>query len=535
MMSHDVNGYISDQATRQYEETPLLERSPTHNLDGASIRVLLIKQKHVYSSITLADVFQKVAFTTILTSFLVFGSSYLGYQHVNLLQAYFAFTSFLWLITSATNLCCPSKKHVILIGFILYFLGLASLTGLTRHFHDVNIFQYIVLVPLVLICLGEAFCRSCIGEFGHHQFEDARLSDKLRRYSQILYWVGNTCAVLLILALLGICEAGSYVLGMGLCCVCIAFGGISFLRGWTHFRSTETSRSSLRLLGEIVSNAKTVRRNTLTTTNQQHWLDFAKAEHSGNFSAPEVEEAKSVFKVMFILFSLVPYWICNAQGYSTFIFQGFHLNFDVGSVAIPVSWTALCNIASVLVFLKVSEKYIYPALRKQGYFFPTSWRVITGMFMTLLSMGLAGGVQLSAYSSATQQPGGVKLHKIGEINVTYVEDVNILLTIPQYVFLGLSEVLVGVTTLTLACKLCPVTFRKLVTGVYYFTVMLGHIVSLIIVSCGWFPSGKYLAGFEMVVYFFSLAGLSVLGMLTYLYAIAESRTPIVGENYPVTS
>ena len=80
------------------------------------------------------------------------------------------------------------------------------------------------------------------------------------------------------------------------------------------------------------------------------------------------------------------------QGYSTFIYQAFHLDNSFGSVTLAVSWIALVNIIAVLSFVKLLEKIVYPALRRNGHRFPTKWRIIVGMICALISMFL--GMQI---------------------------------------------------------------------------------------------------------------------------------------------
>lgn len=56
---------------------------------------------------------------------------------------------------------------------------------------------------------------------------------------------------------------------------------------------------------------------------------------------------------------------------------------------------------------------------------------------------LAGGVQLYAHKIYANN--GTCLQPVGKLNMTCVSGVHILWTVPQYIFLGISEVLVGLT------------------------------------------------------------------------------------------
>ena len=58
-------------------------------------------------------------------------------------------------------------------------------------------------------------------------------------------------------------------------------------------------------------------------------------------------------------------------------------------------------------------------------------------------------------------------------------------------------------------------------------VAMGNVVSVIIVSIGWFPRETYLNGYEMVIYFFSMAGFGLFGIL--LFVIVVSRQDYTSE------
>lgn len=520
------------------EETPLVPKSPRlkPGLDLLN-HVLIARQKKVYSAIALADIFQKVVYTTIITSFVLYAFTYLDCTYEHSLIVYFIFAVCSWITAATVNLFAEHfmiRRTAIVVGFVIYFFGVAGLTGLSAHILDGPfILRYLTVIPLYLICFGEGLCKTFVGDFGHDQFSETRLSEKLHSYTTKLYWIGHLFALVLIAFLLGIMEFASYEVGLGLCCVCLGAGFMSFCIGWSKFKRPEKSKVNvLKLLYNIITEAKAVKKSvslkrksgySVSREPTLHWLDYATIKVGGRFSHAEVQEAKSFFKIFAIFLSFIPYWICNAQGYSTFIYQGFHLNKRIGSVYVPVSWIALVNIVAVLIFVQLLEKLIYPLLRRKGYSFPTSWRIMMGMFAACISMMLAGGVQLYAHKIYANN--GTCLQPVGKLNMTCVSGVHILWTVPQYIFLGISEVLVGLTGLGLACKLCPGIFQKLITSVYYVMVAMGNVISVVVVRSGWFPTGEYFNRHEMVIYFFGLAGVALLGLLLFMFV--QSRQDYV--------
>ena len=249
------------------EETPLVITSP--QLEHRTLELILIaKQRKVYSAITLADIFQKVVYTTIVTSFVLYAFTYLDCTYEDSLLVYFIFSICSWITSATVNLFAEhflSRRNAIAIGYLLYFLGVATLAGLSAHMYDgVEIIRYVAILPLYFICIGEGLCKTFIGDFGHDQFAENRLSDTLRSYTSKLYWIGHACALFLIAFLLGIVEFANYEIGLGLCCVCLAAGFLSFYLGWKKFRKPSCKKvNALKLLCSIVSEARTVRKSFL--------------------------------------------------------------------------------------------------------------------------------------------------------------------------------------------------------------------------------------------------------------------------------
>ena len=73
--------------------------------------------------------------------------------------------------------------------------------------------------------------------------------------------------------------------------------------------------------------------------------------------------------------------------------------------------------------------------------------------------------------------------------------------------------------LGLVYKLCPGVFKKLTVTVNYLMIAIGNVISLIVISCGWFPAGHLFDDYRMVVYFFSLAIFALFGLIVFLCVV----------------
>jgi len=529
------------------EESPLIGTPSSHRRNIKNGKKthpgVLLNQQRVYSAITLADIFQKIVYTTITTSFLIYTIKILNYMSSMSLLLYFTFTLVSWLSAAIINLYSEflfSRTTCITLGFLLYFLGASSLCGLTANMYvNPELFKYLSIIPFLLICIAEGLCKTTIGQFGHEQFKEKKLSEELHSFTKRLFWIGHTCALLVIGFLLGIIEFARYEIGIGLCCVCLAAGLLSFCTAWKNFEKPVAMK--VKPLGLLYGIYRDARRSKKTFLKNQasggifheslagiepptNTLDFARLKYNGSYPDNMVVESKCFFKMVAIFLAFIPYWVCNAQGYSTFIYQALHLNTSIGYINIPVPWLALFNIVAVLFFVQLLESLVYPKLRNRGYSFPTTWRIIVGMVFAGLAMMFAGLLQLYLYKWASKGTNTNTTREYSTFNVTYNPHVHIFWTIPQFIFLGISEVLVGLTGLALACKICPNHFQKHVISFYYLVVAIGNGISLVAVTCGtWFPHGFYFKSYGMVVYFFALAALSLFGVLLFICVVSRQE------------
>lgn len=257
-----VNGEDDCLSLIQNEE--ISERTPLTSAPNVTInnphqaRKLYKRQKQIYSAVTLADIFLKVVYTTILTSFLMFCYSYINMPYEDSLVAFYTFSLFSGLLLCVMNLntdYCSSKQRTIAIGFLIYLLGLGSLSAISSYLFKVpRKYHYLCIVPLVLVSVGDSICKCCISDFTHTQLAGEKISEKLNAYLIKLFWIGHIGAFFILILLLGILEYTRFDLGYGLCSVCILAGLVAFCSAWTQYEEPPVNKSSvLKLIWTILS------------------------------------------------------------------------------------------------------------------------------------------------------------------------------------------------------------------------------------------------------------------------------------------
>eukprot|EP00111_Clytia_hemisphaerica_P006239 TCONS_00018068-protein len=448
------------------ERTPLLISAPSVDSINNPLqeKLQIKKQKLVYSSITLADIFQKSVHTTFITSFLLFTYTDLDLDYKNSLASYYLFGLTSGLFASFLNMNIEyilSRQNAIVGGFIIYTFGLGGMSGFTSHVDSSSpaSYQYFVLIPLFFICIGEGMCKSCISDFTQLQFDEKFMPEKLSAYLKRLFWIGHIGAFIMILFLLGIVEFTAFELAYGLGCICLLAGLLCFMSGWNNFEVYGRNASSVvYLVKMIVDDAKEKKdlhmeqRKRASSFHESyegrdfvgHWMDYAKHSFGGSFTDNLVDQTKAFFKISLLFLSFIPYWVANAQVYGTFMFQDFHLQRKIGNLRVPVTWMALFHVASVLIFVQVLDKLIVPFCRRKGIIFTSHWKISIGMVFGIVAMICAAFVELVAHTSDINNQGEELIHQIGNKNLTFT-DVHVLWTVPQFCFLGISEVLIGLT------------------------------------------------------------------------------------------
>lgn len=284
-MEINTSNTTPDQPTVSHamdEETPLITKGRTSSTTQGVLaeRKYIARQKKVFSAVTLADIFQKIVWTSILANLLLYCLTYLECKDTGAVCVFFIFSICSWVICSWVNLNIEhmmSRRTAITAGFAIYLIGVVTITGLSANMiHGKRILKVVIFVPWFFIILGEAICKTCLGDFGHEQFVEAKLSESLKVYSSALYWVGHIGALIMIAIILGTQQFANFEIGFGLCCVLLAIGFVSFCIGWNIFRKPhkKTSRHQFKLLMAIAGEARHVRNSFLIHGSSRYGYVF---------------------------------------------------------------------------------------------------------------------------------------------------------------------------------------------------------------------------------------------------------------------
>lgn len=207
-----------------------------------------------------------------------------------------------------------------------------------------------------------------------------------------------------------------------------------------------------------------------TPNYASHWLDMAKAEFGGKYDSQHtrfIDDAKYVYDlIVFMLFFIVYWCIYNNQG-TMFYNQGCQMNYVMhtngSSWDFPISSMSLADIIIILILVPIMDRFVYPMLENKLHMgFPLLQRIGTGFVFAIIAMIVAAFVEIARKNS-----------RLLDVTSTcdsslYIRDLSIFWQIPQYLLIGVSEVLASIACMY--CFVAPCYMRKMM---FFVVVVVG--------------------------------------------------------------
>ena len=134
---------------------------------------------------------------------------------------------------------------------------------------------------------------------------------------------------------------------------------------------------------------------------------------------------------------------------------------------------------TIIVFIPIMDRLIYPALRRVGIPFKPITRIFFGFMFGTLAMAYAAFVQHLIYKSgpcysrltgceAAQLPNGDSLPNV----------IHVAIQTPAYAFIGLSEIFALITALEYAYTKAPVELKSFVISLFMLTSAFGSALAI---------------------------------------------------------
>ncbi|KAI9793648.1 MAG: peptide transporter ptr2 [Peltula sp. TS41687] len=203
----------------------------------------------------------------------------------------------------------------------------------------------------------------------------------------------------------------------------------------------------------------------------------------------EIRRALIACKV-FIFFPV--YWVVYNQMLNNFISQAATMELH----GIPNDIMQNIDPLTIIIFIPIIDRFVYPFLRKMGIPFKPITRITLGFLVGSLAMAYAAIVQHLIYTS----PPCYRFPSADSCE-TGGNQVHVAVQTPAYLFIGLSEIFASVTGLEYAFTKAPPSMKSFVMSMFLVTNAFGAILGIAIAptivdpKLTWFYTGLAIASF----------------------------------------
>ncbi|KAI7202370.1 peptide transport protein PTR2 [Hortaea werneckii] len=167
------------------------------------------------------------------------------------------------------------------------------------------------------------------------------------------------------------------------------------------------------------------------------------------------------------------FWLCYSQFSSNFVSQAKAME----GHGMPNDLMQNFDPISILVFIPVLDRIVYPALRRVGFEVRTMMRISIGFCTASLSLAYAAIVQHLIYSSGPCYTSPLDCDAANSQDGPTPNHVHIAVQTPAYVFIGLAEIFISVSGLEYAYTKAPTSMKSFVQSLYLLTSAFGSALS----------------------------------------------------------
>lgn len=246
-------------------------------------------------------------------------------------------------------------------------------------------------------------------------------------------------------------------------------------------------------------------------------FDLGKEKYGGPFRHEEVEDIKTLYRMILFFFSFLPFFIAYDGPLSQLI--PFILHFEKSETANPASiWFMYLSESSItIITIPILELIILPLFPKFEYFLQNPLRWMFGSMIalalcnvSLLIIDLIGHL----YTAPDNVNSGEVQCFINQAGVAGDLGIDYRWVIIPILLWGICDLLISTSILTFICSQAPYTMNGMLLGLFMFFQgafkAIGDFIALA------FANGDHFVWSCGVWYWFTLALLAVVGCIFFL-------------------
>ncbi|XP_057793624.1 protein NRT1/ PTR FAMILY 5.10-like [Salvia miltiorrhiza] len=434
------------------------------------------------------------------------------------------------------------RYWTIIVASLLYILGLGSLSvSAALNPSDssspplIHVIFFFFALYLVAFAVGGH--KPCLQAFGADQFDDENGKELQSKSSFFNWWNFCLCisVVLGLLVLTYIQDNLSWELGFGIPCIVMCFALFVFLLGIVTYRfqvKSDDGRNPFvritRVFVLAMKNQHAVAPVDMAAVEEEgahfRFLDKASLEHSGEevCSMSDVEDAKSILKLLPICLACLPFAIVYSQSTTLFTKQGATMDRHITSdFQIPAAALQAFTPGSIILFVPFYEHVLNPiarAISHKPIGISLLQRIGTGLVLGIVCMVVAGFTARRRLEISLE-------HGLLDLPAETVP-MSIWWLAPQYLVMGVADVLTFVGLQEFFYDQVPGELKSMGLALSFGVAGVGGFLSSFLVSVvdratsghdrdSWLSDNLNRAHLDY--FYWLLAGLNALSVVLYIY------------------
>lgn len=414
-------------------------------------------------------------------------------------------------------------------------------------------------LSIYLVALGIGGYQPNIATFGADQFDEDYSREGHSKVAFFSYfYLAMNLGSLFSNTILGYFEdEGMWALGFWVSAGSAFAALVLFLVGTPSYRHFKPSGNPLSRLSQVLVAAVRKWRTQIPTEGQElyevegkecstdggrkilhtegfKFLDRAAYVKSGDFHNQElgiynpwrlcpisqVEEVKCILRLLPIWLCTIVYSVVFTQMASLFVEQGAVMKTTISDFRIPPASMSSFDILSVAAFIFIYRRVLDPfvsRVKKDSRGLTELQRMGVGLIIAVMAMISAGIVECYRLKYAPKDCPGCGASNPSSLSIFW--------QIPQYVFIGASEVFMYVGQLEFFNDQAPAGLKSFGSALCMTSISLGNYVSSLIVSIvmkistedrmpGWIPGNLNKGHLDR--FFFLLAALTTVDFVVYI-------------------
>lgn len=535
--------------------------------------------KTIASYIIVTEFCERLAYYGFAGSLVLFFETKLNLSNEDAINQFYLWNGFVYvtpLIGGYVADTCLGRYKTILLFSVFYLVGLCLFVFGTIP-GAIN--MAVIFTAMYLIAFAAGGIKPNVSTMGADQFDNKYAQDKKEagQFFSYFYWsinLGALCAYTLIAY---ICQYGlpfaggeswGFFIGYSIPTVMMTVGIVIFVSGSARYKKQPPHGSMISIACGIFYEGVTLPK----LSGQSHWLDKASKEHGGSYESCDVEGMKYIWKIVPYLLVMIPFWGIYGQTKTAFQIQGCQMNLDLNGFQLPVSAMNIFNNIAILSLVPFLDQVIYPYLKDRGYVPGMLPKIGFGFILAMCAMLLAALIEVYRLKEAPEagdyysesardnispcrdidnfdpykyqswlagdeddEPSNcylicddvdenniVPLSCISCDDIPQMSNISIFWQIPQFVFIGVSEIFASITSLEFFYSQAPSQMRSVSQAANLFTNAVGSWLTIpltILVNINsndeWVASNVDEGHLDY--YFYLLAGLMLIAECCFAY------------------